>query len=240
MQPDRDAYAVLGIPPSASMWAIHKAYLGLRLRYHFGDSRRTGITNMREIEAAYQALATPKRRTAYERSRFAPETPAPASTGRARPRPALRALGCVAGVMIGSLLGWLVGAGIGVLSGEWVDAAPGLQAALAIAVSLVVVTIGPDALIGGVGLSPLWSLLINGKRSPPTPAQEAQVVGWGAAVGESVAGALTATGLLRGWWAVAAVGIAMAGGCALGVAAVRVLRGVAARGRGEDTHHHAR
>lgn len=232
MQPDRDAYAVLGIPPSASMWDIHITYFWWKLRYHFGDSRRTGITSCREIEAAYQALATPRRRTAYERSRFAPEMPAPAPTGRARPRPVLRALGYVGWVVIGGVIGWLVGAGIGVLSGEWVDAAPGLQAALALAVSLLIVIIGPDAFIGGVGLSPFWSLLINGKRSPLSTFNQIQVVGWGAAVGEAVAGVLAGTGLLRGWWAVAAAGVAMAGGCALGVAAVRVLRDLMA---GEKT-----
>lgn len=65
---DRDCYAVLGVPSTASGEEIHAAYRRLARRFHpdlnGGDPR--AAEHFKRVNAAYEILADPRRRRRYD------------------------------------------------------------------------------------------------------------------------------------------------------------------------------
>ena len=70
-----DYYAILEIPPTASVQAIKQAYRRLALRYHPDVSGERGCEEaMKRINEAYDVLSDPQRRSHYDTT---PHFPAP-------------------------------------------------------------------------------------------------------------------------------------------------------------------
>jgi DnaJ-class molecular chaperone len=63
----RDYYVVLGVPRSESQRGIRFAFRDLARRYHPDRAGQAGAPFFREIVEAYQVLADPPRREAYDR-----------------------------------------------------------------------------------------------------------------------------------------------------------------------------
>ena len=73
---DHDLYAILGVPPDATRDAIRDAHRRLSGRYASGDAGEGADERLREVNEAYELLASPSRRRSYDRSR----DPAPTKT----------------------------------------------------------------------------------------------------------------------------------------------------------------
>lgn len=84
MADETDYYAILDVRRDASEEALRMAYRRLAWRYHPDIAGPEGLDKMREINAAYQTLADPTRRKAYDAGN---PTAAPA---REAPRPTTR------------------------------------------------------------------------------------------------------------------------------------------------------
>ena len=68
MDAERDYYAMLGVPQSATAEEIRRAYRAQARRYHPDSRREEVVTGMfREVHAAYAVLGDPQRRRAYDR-----------------------------------------------------------------------------------------------------------------------------------------------------------------------------
>jgi len=66
--PDKDLYAVLGVPRTASADAMKKAYRKLARKYHpdVNPSNREAETRFKEISEAYDILGDPEKRKLYD------------------------------------------------------------------------------------------------------------------------------------------------------------------------------
>ncbi len=72
----RDAYAILGVPPSASTEAIKLAYRRLARRYHPDlNTEPSAQARMQDINWAYSILGDPARRAGYDAMRRMQSTP---------------------------------------------------------------------------------------------------------------------------------------------------------------------
>jgi curved DNA-binding protein CbpA len=78
-----DYYAVLGVPPHASTEDIRRAYRELALRWHPDRSGKDTTFIFQKLSMAYEVLADPDARTAYDRARTSVE--AVSSSGRRAP-----------------------------------------------------------------------------------------------------------------------------------------------------------
>ena len=65
MSPERDAYAILQVSPTAEMDVLRAAYRALARRYH-PDGTCPDVHRMAEINRAYERVKTPELRTAYD------------------------------------------------------------------------------------------------------------------------------------------------------------------------------
>jgi curved DNA-binding protein CbpA len=59
-------YAVLGVPENADSEAIHDAYRAAARQYHPDAGEGSSASKFREIAEAYETLADPARRKAYD------------------------------------------------------------------------------------------------------------------------------------------------------------------------------
>ena len=67
---EKDYYAILGIPESATDEEIKSAYRALARRYHPDSRTETAPTTLfHEVQAAYAVLSDPNRRGSYDRLR---------------------------------------------------------------------------------------------------------------------------------------------------------------------------
>ena len=78
---DHDPYAILGVPPDATRETIRNAHRGLSERYASGGAGEDAEERLREVNEAYELLASPSRRRSYDRSR----DPAPSTTTERAP-----------------------------------------------------------------------------------------------------------------------------------------------------------
>ena len=101
---DGDAYSILGVPPGADDEAIATAYRTLARRYHPDIAGEGGSRRMMHINAAFEAIRTADRRTAYDKVHRPP--PKRDGTGGAGPPPG-RPSGSV--LDFGRHLGWSLG-----------------------------------------------------------------------------------------------------------------------------------
>lgn len=68
MAGSKDYYEILAISPQASARAVEEAYWELAHVYH-GRRTRAAAKRLRQLNEAYEVLATPHRRHAYDRQR---------------------------------------------------------------------------------------------------------------------------------------------------------------------------
>ena len=65
MSPERDAYVILRVAPTAEMDAVRAAYRALARRYH-PDGSCPDMHRMVEVNRAYECVKTPDLRAAYD------------------------------------------------------------------------------------------------------------------------------------------------------------------------------
>jgi curved DNA-binding protein CbpA len=67
----KDYYAILGVPPTASEAEIRDAYRRLVRHYHpdLNPEREDAEARIKELNEAYEVLSDPARRTRYDRTR---------------------------------------------------------------------------------------------------------------------------------------------------------------------------